>query len=566
MNYNPKVVSFERSPAFVHHRAMVNRRENKPVDALELMRHVVEQSPDNREYRLDLAELYCEMGCHEQSNRLLLDMLAQKDAPAECYYGLALNQLGMNDLEGAKQSLRLYRTADPEGALNRDANRLAAELDIFDALNRPNNRRVYRAMKISDRACDAMRDGDLDGAKRLFERSLKLSSEQYEMRAMYAMTLLMRGDEEAAASEAARAAEGFPPSARALCVAAQVFHALGKPEKAAELVKRVMEEHPTGVELRMLIYTLGELEMHELVADCARIALQETPYDRHMLHIRAVALYYSGKPEEQLRHFWLRILRLDPDDTVAGFYQDAAMQSLLSENPPEYAYQVPDNEYERRFLWLSEKMEGGLTAVRKTWESDGEFRRLIRWAASSDDEKLRRVAVTVIAAMDDEEARSSVRSLMFNREIQTELKLHAASLLRLRGVDMRSVLPAEPDVSASIPDAESLLEELLVGERQLLRYADEVLREDYGISALASLTLMWAVYRRNRGTRFDPLVNSEAVSAALVYVYLLQHGRRVELDEIAKRFYCPVRRMVFYASRIADILDHYEGETKDEDL
>ena len=75
MKHNPKVVSFNRSSAYAHHRAMVNRRENNPVDALELMRHAVERAPDNREYRLDLAELYCEMGCHRQSSKLLLDML-----------------------------------------------------------------------------------------------------------------------------------------------------------------------------------------------------------------------------------------------------------------------------------------------------------------------------------------------------------------------------------------------------------------------------------------------------------------------------------------------------------
>ena len=82
MTKNPKVVSFKRSPAYVHHRAMLNRRDNNIVDALELMRRAVEQSSENREYRLDLAELYCEMGCHEQSTRLLLDMLAEGDAEA----------------------------------------------------------------------------------------------------------------------------------------------------------------------------------------------------------------------------------------------------------------------------------------------------------------------------------------------------------------------------------------------------------------------------------------------------------------------------------------------------
>ena len=62
MKTNPKVVSFERSAAYVHHRAMKNRRDNNLVDALELMRHAVEQSPENDDYLLDLAELYCEMG------------------------------------------------------------------------------------------------------------------------------------------------------------------------------------------------------------------------------------------------------------------------------------------------------------------------------------------------------------------------------------------------------------------------------------------------------------------------------------------------------------------------
>ena len=68
---NPKIVSFDRSAAYLHHRAMMNRRENRVVDALELMRRAVEAQPDNSEYRLDLAELYCEMGLHEQSSRLL---------------------------------------------------------------------------------------------------------------------------------------------------------------------------------------------------------------------------------------------------------------------------------------------------------------------------------------------------------------------------------------------------------------------------------------------------------------------------------------------------------------
>ena len=145
MKYNPKVVSFDRSAAYVHHRALKNMRDNNPVDALELMRHAVEQSPDNREYRLDLAEMYCEMGCHEQSNRILLDMIAQKDAPAECYFGLALNQFGRNEWESARQALLIYQRYAAEGEYIEDAGGLNAEMDYYDAMKRPLNRKIGRA-------------------------------------------------------------------------------------------------------------------------------------------------------------------------------------------------------------------------------------------------------------------------------------------------------------------------------------------------------------------------------------------------------------------------------------
>ena len=400
MKRNPKVVSFERSPAYVHHRAMVNRRENNDVDALELMRRAVEDSPENREYRLDLAELYCEMGCHAQSNRLLLDMLAQKDAPAECYYGLALNQLGMNDIEGARQSLRLYRHAAPDGAHAEEVRRLSVELYAYDAMNRPMDRKLGRAVRAADRACEALRDGDRARARRLFERSLALSSEQYEMRALYALTLMLDGEGETALAEAARAAQGYPPSARALCVAAQVFIALGRGEDARRMLRRAMSLRPEGTELHLLLYALSEAGMDAEVAELARLALQSAPFERRLLHIRATALHRTGTPDDQVERFWRRILRIAPDDEVARFYQQACACGQLKQNEPDYAYQLPRQEHERRFERLASLFGGGIDLIASAWQADPAFRRAVRWAAENDDRSLSRLALFIIAAMD----------------------------------------------------------------------------------------------------------------------------------------------------------------------
>ena len=87
MSFDPKVVPFDRSAAYMHHRAMKNLRDNNVVDALELLRRAVEHSPDNDEYKLDLAGLLSEMGCLSQSNRLLLDMLSGERRPASAITG-----------------------------------------------------------------------------------------------------------------------------------------------------------------------------------------------------------------------------------------------------------------------------------------------------------------------------------------------------------------------------------------------------------------------------------------------------------------------------------------------
>ena len=563
MRDNPKVVLFERSAAYLHHRAMMNRRDNNFVDALELMRGAVEASPDNREYRLDLAEMYCEMGCHSQSARLLLDMLSGADAPSECLYGLALNQLGMNDVTGARQSLNLYRRRDPEGAHSEDVDQLAMELDMYASMNRPASRRLFRAMRAADRACGAMKQDDPEKACRLFERTLALASEQYEMRALYAMALMMKGDLEGARREADRASGGFPPSVKALCVCAQVYALLGDRDTAVALMDRAAAEHPAGQELRLMVYASGELHLYDRAAEYARLAMQETPYDRELMHIRAVSMKLSGEPDEAAGALWARVLRIDPEDTVAGYFQSVAASHGLDDIDLEFAYQVPENEFVRRLGELSARLAKGFEHIRESWEMDADFRRLVRWAAGTEDSRLGRASMTVLATVETPGAVSVLRELMFAPDIPRELKLHAAVLLKLQGRSLEDVLPGPMAESGDIlVDSETLISALPVGDRQLVRYADEVLAREYGVSARPALALMWQTYRRQRGLRGDPLKRVEAAAAALACNYLLASGSHPDLGRLAGQFGCNVRQLAFCAARIADRLEGPDVEDK----
>ena len=561
MNKNLKIVAFKRSSAYVHHRAMMNRRENNIVDALELMRRAVEAAPENREYRLDLAELYCEMGCHEQSTRLLLDMLAEDDGPSECYYGLALNQLGMNDLVGARRSLSLYRRRDPEGAHLEEVRRLAAELDFFDELSHPVNRKLHRATCIANHACDAMKSDMPEKACRLFERSLEMSSEQYDMRSLYAMALLICGRREDALAQAGRASEGYPPSVKALCVSAQVFALVGDARAARTLMNRAAAERPEGQDLRLMIYVMGELGMDADVADYVRRALQESPFDRDLLHMRAVALNRTGTPDIRVARFWARILRIDPGDSVAQYYQEAALNGRLGEDPPDYSYQVPRREFERRLRALVAQLGQGYEQLEARWRDDPGFRQLMGWAVRAEDPRLSRAAMTALTTIDHRESRSLLRMLLFNEGVPGDLKLHAAMVLRIQGIDSEDIMPARTGLGAGfMPDTRAMMARLGVGERQLVRYADEVLQREYGVSALSHLLLVWSAYRQLRGTRVDPVRCVGGGAAALAYSYMLVYGPKPDVATLAKQFGCDGRQLVYYARRIASCLDRIARE------
>lgn len=564
MKYNAKVVPFDRSPEFMHHRALKNMRDNNAMDALQLLRSAVERSPENSEYRLDLAELYCEMGCHEQSSRLLLDMLARDDAPDECYYGLALNLLGMNDMPGARRALLKYETKAPKGALKQNARRLADEIEIFKALSRPMNRRAHRAMCVADHALDLMRLEDFKRARRLFERCLTLDPTLNEMRALYAMDLILLNEKDKAVAEAQRAIN-TAPSVRAMCVAAQVFNMAGESARSSAVINAAIKEHPTDVELRMLLYSLCELSMHSEVAEQARRALIETPYDRQLLHMRAVALSKSGADSLLSERIWRRIMRIDPNDTIAAYYHAAAAKGEIKPEALQYAYAVPHAEAERRLKYIAEKLELGFPALEKLWKNDAVFKKTLLWCASSEEPQFSRAAYTVLAALSDDEAEGALRALFLRGDAPMEIKLHASSMLRMRGADMAKLIPPSQDViDGLLPDAEFTLRGLPVSQRQLVRYASEVLEHEFKLYAMPALAILWSTYRRLRVSRFDPFTYMEEAAGALIYCYMHLRGEPVSLKQITKFFKCSERRLMYYASRMAQALngegDEHEGD------
>ncbi len=114
------------------------------------------------------------MGCYKQSNRLLLDLLAEEDAPSECYFGLAINQMGQNDMDGAYRLLKKYKRIAPNDVNAHMTDQLLQELNILEILNHSLNRRAARAVRISERGSQTLHQGDTDRAEKMLSRSLEM--------------------------------------------------------------------------------------------------------------------------------------------------------------------------------------------------------------------------------------------------------------------------------------------------------------------------------------------------------------------------------------------------------
>ena len=102
-------------------------------------------------------------------------------------------------------------------------------------------------------------------------------------------------------------------------------------------------------------------------------------------------------------------------------------------------------------------------------------------------------------------------------------------------------------------------------ERQLVRFAGEVLEVQYGVRALSALAAMWQSYRQGCRQDNDPLVCTQEAAAALAWNYLLAHGLRVPIGNLVIQFGCQKRRLIYYARRMAAVLEMHGGNPEDED-
>lgn len=536
------VIPFERSAAFMHRRALKKRDENHLLDALDLLRRALERTPDHPEYQIDLAETYYEMGCFEESNRRLARLLAREDAPSECYFGLGCNYFSLEDESSARYALLSYLKRAPHGEYRPDVLELLGELGG----SAPASRKARRAAYLSARGLTLMEGGDYARARPLLRKSLRLVPRQVEVRAMLALCLMGLGERAYALHEIYLATQSEARSVRVLLVAAQLYHKNGYQVRAQQALSEADQLAATPEELAQLAHAACLMKLDEQALLYIKRALQEAPFDRQLLHAMAVALINTGRPVDSALHYWRRIRRIDPEDSVAGCFLRLAAQGALPPAPLSYAYAVPPEEFERRLVYLTGVLEGGVAALTRLWDQDPQLSMVLKWALSLPMSERFRPVVTLVGAIERPETALMLRDLLMRPDVPEPVKQQAVMFLKLRGE--REPFPVltgagfrEIHVGVTGPAR------LPLSHRRMLEQA-VLVGSRYGDLAEPMLRI-WSQFALRRG-KTPPIRRFAGWIGALIACALEREGRPHSRAQIARLAGCSLRRLNYCLAQL----------------
>ena len=155
----------------------------------------------------------------------------------------------------------------------------------------------------------------------------------------------------------------------------------------------------------------------------------------------------------------------------------------------------------------------------------------------------------MMSAMDDGEAVSTLREYLVRGSAPADMRRYAAVILRMRGADMKKYLPATAGENLRT-DEKALLERFPIAQRQMIRYAAEVLEREYKASATTMLALIWQGYRNEKKLVAEPITRTETGAAALAACWLGMNGHKVDPTLLSRQFGCSERQLRYFLDRI----------------
>lgn len=564
------VLSFIQDSSFYLKTGRRKAEEGNLVSALAKIRKAYDLDPASHENIIALAEILNRMQRFEESARVLLKCGLPEELPSDGLFGLASNYIGMEEFIPARMFLLLYLQMYPNGkyadacrdylALFANQEELAWQLGLEEGENIELIAHIHlsKAMHFSylDRE-------SLDYLKSLEERFPDSLWLQMEI-ALGEYFLNMPKEAEFRAFNILKKDKDY---LRAKCLLAYIRLNNNKKLEAVDLLNTVgIPSEPDLEGLGMLTSVLLETGLYEKAEACSETLLSYLPYDPLTIHQTAYAKYMLGKQAEALE-MYRSILKMDPHDTVASYY----IRWITDHPQPKEgvkgfmtSYDVSYGEAIERFHRMGHLFDDGIDEARDKWASDVRYQDLYWWAMCSPFIPSKRTVFYALTALGGDAATDLLKNYLLKTDQPDDDKQRAFSSLQLlNGCEPVCVYfrgnwqfgvraEARPE---QIPKAYAKIRRKLTELPENTRFGSETCEMALRYFDFYLQSLQGEYPRLN-------MFQTDAMTAALVYIALQTQQRPETMEEVAREFSVSLRRMNNAIDRLMTYLsdDQNEGE------
>lgn len=432
-----KVIPFAQSPSFYMKRGAKEMERNDLIRALTRYRQAYLSAPDQAEPCLAVAEILSQMQRFEESNRLLLLLLASGNGTPECFFGLACNYFGMREYDYAAESLENYLDADPDGAFALDAEDFLDMIDDDDAMYDMTGLRTDADFDDSASCVFArhlLDAGDYADAINELKRQVAVSPQNLQVQNLLAIAYFCTGDRAQAFGVTNAVLTNDPNNVAARCNLALLCHEAGDQAEALAHL-RIAETHCGDLQedLQALSVLELELEQYDRAEKTIRRLQQLQPFDTDTLHRLGYCRYMQNDFDEA-ESCYKQLLKINPDDLVARYYLAQSRKTEIAYKQRRarwlIAYEVPFSEAFRRLNQLNHTLGTPSDELLATWRGDRHFRNLLQWALMLPDRRVKRSMLSLLYTFGDEPAERMLREFLLYTNQPDDMKRVVFGMLK----------------------------------------------------------------------------------------------------------------------------------------
>lgn len=392
------ILAFDQPPEFYYKRAVRLQGQDQLPLAVANYYQALQRQPANSDIRLDLATLLLHMGRHEQSNAVLLNLMAvHRQVPETFYFGLACNYLALGEIRCAEGCLQRYLQLSSD--LDETPQSEAFRQFVLEHQQSIEEESLTSSALEAEHARQLLQQGKTQQAVELLQT---LDPEDFIRPGEYYSQLCMahyfNSDPTAAMACAQAGLEQDPEDVQLLCNLALLCRKDGQlTQMDAYLARAQAVKQPDEAAVKKLMLTLCEVRRDQEALRYVKTALSNERYDPRVLHC-AAAIHYNLGHYDRAHALWLDLTRMDPEDTVSEFYLALAYERL--EHAPErqdrvpFVPQVPAVEVLRRVHVINERLEQCQGRMGDL-ERDEDFQRLLLWGQDFSDPDIKRAVMHV---------------------------------------------------------------------------------------------------------------------------------------------------------------------------